>query len=86
MLGLFGEELDPTTLRQLGNFPQALTHLALINAVLRLIRAEEREGEKRRGEVGLSNWWSAAGSQERSNLDAPNLRGVDASDDGVTFE
>ena len=40
-LGLYAEELDPTSCRHLGNFPQALTHLALINAVLHVIRAEE---------------------------------------------
>ncbi len=39
-LGLYGEELDPTTGRHLGNFPQAFTHLALINAVTHVIRAE----------------------------------------------
>jgi alpha,alpha-trehalase len=39
-LGLFGEELDPETGRHLGNFPQAFTHLALINAVMHVIRAE----------------------------------------------
>jgi alpha,alpha-trehalase len=39
-LGLYGEELDPTTGRHLGNFPQALTHLALINAVLHVIANE----------------------------------------------
>ena len=40
-LGLYAEELDPVTGRHLGNFPQAFTHLALINAVTHMIRAEE---------------------------------------------
>jgi len=37
---LFGEEIDPHTGRHLGNFPQAFTHLALINAVMHVIAAE----------------------------------------------
>jgi GH15 family glucan-1,4-alpha-glucosidase len=42
-LGLYGEELDPGSGRHLGNFPQAFTHLALINAVMHVIRAERGE-------------------------------------------
>jgi GH15 family glucan-1,4-alpha-glucosidase len=35
-LGLFGEEMDPATEQHLGNFPQGLTHAALVQAVLAL--------------------------------------------------
>ncbi len=44
-LNLFAEELDPATNRHLGNFPQAFTHLALINAVSHVIGDERRETE-----------------------------------------
>jgi alpha,alpha-trehalase len=42
-LGLYAEEYDVETGRHLGNFPQAFSHLALIEAAERLIAAESRE-------------------------------------------
>ncbi len=37
-LGLLAEEWDPATRRQLGNFPQAFTHVALVNTAFNLDR------------------------------------------------
>ena len=42
-LGLFAEEFDVKTGRHLGNFPQAFSHLALIEAAARIILAERIE-------------------------------------------
>jgi GH15 family glucan-1,4-alpha-glucosidase len=39
-LGLFGEEIDIETCAAIGNFPQAFTHVGLINAALAIERAK----------------------------------------------
>ncbi|HZO35839.1 MAG TPA: glycoside hydrolase family 15 protein [Solirubrobacteraceae bacterium] len=39
-LNLYAEEIDPGSGRHLGNFPQAFTHLALINSVMHVIRSD----------------------------------------------
>lgn len=41
-VGLLGEEIDPATGEQLGNFPQAFSHVGLINSAIQLARAERQ--------------------------------------------
>jgi GH15 family glucan-1,4-alpha-glucosidase len=40
-LFLYAEQIEARSGRHLGNFPQAFTHLALVNAVVHVIRADE---------------------------------------------
>jgi GH15 family glucan-1,4-alpha-glucosidase len=47
-LGLLAEEYDPGSRRQVGNFPQAFSHIALINSAYNLAHAE-RPCEQRSG-------------------------------------
>jgi hypothetical protein len=51
-VGLLAEEYDPSNRRQLGNFPQAFSHLALINTARNLGNATgPAELRSRRGEA-----------------------------------
>jgi len=49
-VGLLAEEYDPRTMRMLGNFPQAFSHIALINTAHNLARdakpCEQRSGNR----------------------------------------
>jgi len=41
-VGLLSEEYDPVRKRMVGNFPQAFSHLALVQAAFHLADADER--------------------------------------------
>jgi GH15 family glucan-1,4-alpha-glucosidase len=47
-LGLLAEEYEPELRRQLGNYPQAFTHVALVNTAFNLTEAERSPLEQRR--------------------------------------
>ena len=47
-VGLLAEEYDPRERRQLGNFPQAFSHVALVSSALNLNRAEPQKPAEQR--------------------------------------
>jgi GH15 family glucan-1,4-alpha-glucosidase len=51
-LGLLSEEYDPVAKRLVGNFPQAFSHIALINSAYNLARAAKLAEQLRRKGAG----------------------------------
>jgi hypothetical protein len=49
-LGLLAEEYEPRNKRQQGNFPQAFSHVALINTAFNLTRAEKPQEQRADGD------------------------------------
>jgi GH15 family glucan-1,4-alpha-glucosidase len=48
-VGLLAEEYDPRAKRMLGNFPQAFSHVALVNSAFALMDAEEQHNPAKTG-------------------------------------
>jgi GH15 family glucan-1,4-alpha-glucosidase len=61
-VGLLSEEYDPRARRQLGNFPQAFSHVALINTAFNLTRAEKPAEQRAELPKGTAHSAAAAAS------------------------
>jgi GH15 family glucan-1,4-alpha-glucosidase len=48
-VGLYAEEYDPNARRQLGNFPQAFSHVALVSSAYNLAQPERKKPAEQRG-------------------------------------
>ena len=69
-VGLLAEEYDPRLGRQLGNFPQAFSHVALVNTAFNLTRsqgpAEQRAAQRTRGPSRRVSTINSAAEQGKS--------------------
>ena len=57
-VGLLAEEFDPSLSRQVGNFPQAFSHVALVNTAYNLTRAQgpaQQRADRRKARPHLSS-------------------------------
>jgi GH15 family glucan-1,4-alpha-glucosidase len=54
-LGLYAEEMDPAGFEHLGNFPQALTHAALVQAALALRDADAQSAASGSGTTSAAH-------------------------------
>jgi GH15 family glucan-1,4-alpha-glucosidase len=70
-VGLLAEEYHPGRKRQVGNFPQAFSHVALVTTALNFSRAERRASPRRSGEGRAVD--GAHDGAEQANRCTPEL-------------
>jgi GH15 family glucan-1,4-alpha-glucosidase len=54
-VGLLAEEYDPVAKRMLGNFPQAFSHVALVNSAYALVEGTKKDSAAKSSDADVSN-------------------------------